>query len=228
MGATYLVAHTQRTGSNWLCDVLAHTGIAGIGDVNRCGLFVGYGEGLAAPGVYPEEVDEYFRDSTTPNGVCGMKSDWDYLDMLDRHLPEGAVDEILGRFTHFIYLRRRNRLAQAVSWYIAAQSGVFTSANGGKPGKGDPLVVPYNRAEIDKRLARIEAASQRWMYWFSLNGIEPLFVTYEKMEADISETVQRVLRFLGIDAPDMPIEFTLQKQVNPLKAEFIARYKDGE
>lgn len=228
MPATYLIAHTQRTGSNWLCDVLAHTGVAGINDVNRCGLFVGYGEGLAAQGVYPEKVDEYFHDSTTPNGVCGMKSDWDYLDVLGQYFPVDAVDNILRRFTHFIYLHRQNKLAQSVSWYIAAQSGVFTSTNRGKPDKGDPLAVSYDCLEIDMRLARIEAASKRWMFWFSRNEIDPLFVTYEEMEADMSEAVQRILHFLDVDAVDVPIQYTLQKQVNSLKAEFIARYKAGE
>lgn len=226
--ATYLIAHTQRTGSNWLCDVLAQTRRAGVNDVNRCGLFIGYGEGLAAPGVYPERLDQYFTDSATPNGVIGMKSDWDYLDTLDRHIGAGTAEAVLARFTHFIYLRRRDVLAQAISWYIAGYSGVFTSENLGKPGKKNPLDVLYDRDAIKCRLERIFIANARWKDYFKARDITPLKISYEDLRVDMAGNVGRVLNFLGVSREDVRIKYSLQQQINPLKAEFARRYRNGE
>lgn len=227
---TYLIAHTPRTGSNWLCEVLYHTGKAGRVDPNRAGLFVGYGAGLAH-GVYPDKVDEYFADSTTDNGVCGMKSDWNYLDTLAQYFPPGAVDEIMGRYTHFIYLYREDIVAQAVSWYIAAISGVFTSVNLGKEGKGDPFTVAYDRDEIGRRIAKIISADQRWHDYFKLKDIDPLLIKTEDMQASggMRSTVREVFKHLGLTAPrSFKTQFELQRMDNPLKAEFIERYNAGD
>ena len=228
---TYLIAHTPRTGSNWLCEVLFHAGNAGNVDPNRAGLFVGYGPGLAKPGVYPDKIDEYFTDSTTANGVCGMKSDWGYLDMLDSHFPAGALDAILKRYTHFIYLYREDVVAQAVSWYIAAKSGVFTSVNRNAPGKGDPLAVAYDRAEIAQRIERITDADNRWRTYFEAHAIDALWINTEAMVAKggMTKAVRAIYKHLGIAAPRVfKTQHTLQKMDNPLKAEFVERYNVGD
>lgn len=224
----YLIAHTPRTGSNWLCEVLATTGQVGIGHVNRAGLFVGYGEGLAKPGHYPTKVNEYFCDSKTANGITGMKTGWDYLDLLDKHFVDGAVDEILGRYTDYIHLQRKDMVAQSVSWWVAAWSGVFTSVNAGKPDKKNPADTPYDYDQILRRYKSIEADNTRWRNHFKDRGIKPLVVYYETMQrpGGMSATVKRIFKHLGLAKPaNIITEVTLERQPMPLKQVFIERFK---
>jgi LPS sulfotransferase NodH len=224
---SYLIAHTPRTGSNWLCEVLAATGKLGIGHVNRAGLFVGYGPALKKAGVWPDKVFEYFRDSTTPNGVCGMKSDWDYLDTLAEYFPPGALDEILEGYTHHIFLRRADTVAQAVSLWIAAWSGVYTSVNAGKPHKKNPLDVPYKYHEIDKRVKRIKREEMRWLRWYAAQDISPHIVYYEEMAkpGGMEQVVRGIFDYLGVQAPDtINTQLNLHLQTNPLKASYVARF----
>jgi len=222
---TYLIAHTPRVGSNWLCEVLANTGLAGIGHVNRAGLFIGYGEGIKND--YPDNLNRYFADGTTPNGVCGMKSDWHYMDGLARHLGDDAVIELLERYTHFIWLKRDDVVAQAVSLWIAAWSGVYTSKNAGLPGKKDPTQVPYDAAQIIKRHFRIDDENRRWGNWFNQMGIRPLELSYEYMHMTMEGTIIDVFTHLGVGRPEnIATEFSLRLQENPLKQQFIDRFKE--
>lgn len=225
--ATYLIAHTPRTGSNWLCEVLAATGQAGIGHVNRAGLFIGYGPAIADQ--YPENIERYFSDSTTPNGVCGTKSDWSYLhDHIERYLPAGALDAIMGRFTHFILLQRRDFFAQAVSLYIASQSGVYTSVSRNQPDKGDPTKITFDGDAITKNVTRVLTENLEWRAYFRRRNIQPLELFYEDMAADMPGTIQQVFEFLGVPPPDyIPAEVTLKRQVNPLKEQFIEKMCAG-
>ena len=137
----------------------------------------------------------------------------------------------MSRYTHYIYLYREDRVAQAVSWYIAAVSGVFTSVNRGKDGKTDPLAVKYNRDEIGRRVALIASADQRWRTYFEQQGIDALMIKTEDMLASggMRATVRSIFKHLGISAPrSFKTQFTLEKLVNPLKAEFIDRYNAGD
>lgn len=224
----YLIAHTPRTGSNWLCEVLANTGQAGIGHVNRAGLFVGYGDHLSKPDVWPGKVDEYFAGSTTSNGVCGMKSDWDYLDRLADHFPDGAFETLMARYTHHILLTRSDVVAQAVSLWIAAWSGVYTSVNAHQPHKKDPLQAPYSFKDIVKRIDRIKMETRRWRTWYAQQGITALELVYEDMAApgEMVKTAQRIFEFLGLKPPaQIETALTLRPQTNPLKASYAARFR---
>ena len=137
----YLIFHTPRTGSNLLVDLLAHTGVAGINDVYRGGLFVGYGEQIE--NTWPHKFNEYFKSVESENGVQGCKVGFDYLQTLDQYLKFGQVDILMSGFTHFLWIRRRDKIAQAVSWFIARRTGKWQSND--KPVKSHKPEYDYDR-----------------------------------------------------------------------------------
>ena len=195
---TCLIAMLPRTGSTALCSLLEATGVLGAPReyLNPRGPLKPWARRLSA-----FDLDEYVaalrRERVTPNGVFALKTLYPDLEPL---LQRGPLSESLGRLS-VVYLTRRDLVAQAVSAYIAAASGVwhrdpqgdlFRSRGGGDP---DP---PYDEAAIlDERDALLRQ-QEAWESFFSEHSIEPLRITYEQFVADANGTVAAIAEHVGV------------------------------
>jgi LPS sulfotransferase NodH len=214
----YAILSTPRTGSNALCDLLAQTGIAGMKNVHDASFFIGYGIGVVDG--YANAVEAYFERNQTENGIEGCKIEYDYLEHLSMHLPPGSIGHIMKRFDCFIVLRRQDVIAQAVSRLIAQQTGQWTSedSRGGEP--------VYDCAAITYHIAHIRAGEAFFREMLlGLGHTNHLLLYYEHNIRDWQIAVNRVLRHIGVGMRDMQLEHHLQKQVDPCKEAFIARYQ---
>ena len=201
---SYIVWHTQRTGSTLLCTTLDATNVAG------------------HPDEWPEEKLRHSRDSvttirdalwsrqSTSNGVLGVK--WSY------HQP--SIDDFCRMFCHdgpggweavfpgcrHIVMTRRNKIRLAVSWWKAICGGRYHQSRSGAPlpwqdrltAEPDDLVDAYDFAAIKRLVFEVverEAALQELL---SELEVSPLSVTYEDFIADYEQTIRRVLAFLGL------------------------------
>jgi len=218
----YMMLNTERTGSNLLAELLSSTGVAGINGVERAGFFVGWGS-PALKNNGPEKINEYLRDSTTPNGVTGCKGDFRYLDHIRASLPQGAVEGLMGMFDHFIHITRNDLVAQAVSFYIAGATGEFTSLNIKPPPK---RALIYDKDRIAWIVSRIVGDNARMNRWFYEQDIVPLRVSYEVLVNDMYGTVGKVLDFINVPMPEKwePLP-TLQQQHDQRKLKWVTRYK---
>ena len=133
----YFVCATPRTGSSLLLGLLASTGLAGRPEAyfrdpdegDRARRW-----GIAGPDDsafdYRQFVGAAREAGTTPNGVFGAKLMWGTLDEVVAKLaPDttGADRAVLtGVFgpLSFVYLRREDEVAQAVSWLRAEQTQI--------------------------------------------------------------------------------------------------------
>lgn len=220
---TYLIAHTPRTGSNFLCELLSKTGEAGIVSLDNCGLFIGSGPDLKQ--VYPRRMDEFFRRQTTPNGVCGMKSGWGYLDHLDEHIHPGVGEEVLSRFTHFIHLKRDDVYAQCVSAYVATVTAQFSS-RAKHPPKVKLEDVSYDFDALYDRYQRFTKAQARWDDWFDTHKVPVYDLTYETLVKRTVTEVRQIFDFLGMKSPKrISTDTEHQKQTLYLKDEYAQRFK---
>jgi trehalose 2-sulfotransferase len=208
--ASYFVCGTPRCGSWLLCGLLASTGVAGrphewFWRDTRASLMRSWGAKDAA-----EYVELVLAAGTTANGVFGAKVMWG-------HLPE------LSPFPRprFIWLRRRDPVAQAVSFAKAVQTGHWHEWD---PAPRTPPAFRFH--EVDHLLRELEGHNRRWAAWFADRGLAPLELAYDDLVADPEAQTCRVLGFLSLELPrGASIEPLTRGQRDPLNAEWCARYR---
>lgn len=237
---SYLVCSTQRSGSTYLCQLLASTGVAGCpeeffearaetGLPPHPGYFLA---GLRRTGAgirddlrptdgpaysnlrtvhdWEAHLDRTFRLGTTENGVFGAKLMWNQLPDIEQHaaaVPGFAgltgVDLLDRLFDgpRYVWMRRRDRVRQAISLWRALQTRTWRlehpQANGSKP------ELFYSFEGIEHLRRRLGADDDAWGRFFQQHGIQHLELVYEDdVEHDPAGAVAQVLEFTGIAVPD--------------------------
>src|SRR5438093_5392467 len=136
---SYIIASTQRSGTHLLCSILRSTAIAGSPDeffLSRPGET--WETRWDAPS-RDEYIERVLEENTGPNGVFGAVVMWSYFERMLQMLQElreyngftGA--ELLAKLFNrpkYIWMRRRNRIEQAVSWAMACQTGIWAQGVG--------------------------------------------------------------------------------------------------
>ena len=203
----YCIASTPRSGSTLLSRMLEETGIAGSPREYLNPLLmsawarINSARSIALPG-YLAEMESR---RTSPNGMFGIKIHWRHIETLRaRKIAERTLDALLLRFDRFIFIRRKDKIAQAVSYYIAESTGVFHSDQQawlGESGIGEPEYLPDR---ILQNLADIVREERCWAEFFEEHGVDVLEVDHDQLVASYAETSARVLDFLGLPSQTIP------------------------
>lgn len=242
---SYFVCATPRTGSSLLLGLLESTGVAG----RPQAYFRSPDEPLWAdrwrlPRTADGDIDyaDYLRaalaEGRTGNGVFGAKLMWGTVDELVARLatvhPDLAGDDtaLLGRAfgrTRFVFLRRADVLAQAVSWLRAEQTGAWYLGGDGEISGGGGGGVPTFDADAIGRLVEVIGRHDAaWRAWFAAAGVAPYVVSYEELDADPVGVTRAVLDFLGLDLPDgVAVVPRHRRQADDLNREWIRRYRSS-
>jgi LPS sulfotransferase NodH len=173
----------------------------------------------------------------TENGVFGAKLMWGTLDLVVHHLgtvyPDLADEDVrllnqaFGR-TRFVYLRRDDVLAQAVSWLRAEQTSTwYIGGKGEIGGNGGSAGAPtFDAGRIDQLIQLIDEHNKAWEAWFASFDIQPRMVLYEELDADMVGVTRSLLDFLGLD---LPLRHTIvphhKRQADELNDQWIDQYK---
>lgn len=235
----YIVCSTQRSGSTYLCRLLAGTGVAGnpqeffearaeTGMPPHPGYFLAglprTGAGIRddlrmteAPAYsdlrtvdgWEAHLERTFALGTTPNGVFATKLMFNQLPDVEQHAAavEGfaglrgveLLDALFGE-PRYVWMRRRDKVRQAISLWRALQTRVWRldhpDAAGGEP------QLRYSFDGIEHLRRRLSADDAGWARFFAGAGIEPLELVYEEdVEPDPGGAVRRVLAWVGVDVP---------------------------
>ena len=225
---SYFICATPRSGTNLLCGLLRETGVAGWPDE----YFPLYNEDRWPDLWQTSGTDEYLRAAvaagTTENGVCGIKVFWRQIalslfvklrEVDGRHLSE--LELLKGRFPNprFIWLSRRDEVAQAVSFAIGRQTKQW---NHSQPRLCEPQ---FSFEQIQETLTWVTMANRRWAEWFGANGIAPFTITYEELVDDMEGVTRAILAFLGIEPPSgTTFQPWHKKQADAINADWIDRY----
>lgn len=205
---TLIIAATQRSGSTLFCRDMELTGVVGaprewlqhFALEERMRVY-----GLK-PGVsYAELVRALVARETGSNGVFSIKVMWDILDaffmVLRRNHPELDIfDRVRTLRTFFpnpsfIYVRRADKLRQAVSYVKSLQSGSWVAHS--YEAADDAHLLRFDYPAICSALAKFEEEDRLWRDFFAANGLPCFEVTYEDFVADRRATVAAALDFLG-------------------------------
>ena len=235
---SYLICATPRSGSTLLCGLLESSGVAGhpASYFNRRGLH-DYADDWRIERPRDGRIDEaYVRAAltagTTSNGVFGARIMAETLPELIGDLAVAhdgpAVTDVellsaqLGRL-RFVHLRRRDVVAQAVSWAKALQTHYWHPGEAVQPGGQDPH---YDEELIARLVAAIEKFEADWTLWFAAHSIVPCRVVYEELAADPPRTADQVLDHLGLHVPpDRPLVIGHHRQADHVNADWAARFR---
>lgn len=130
--------------------------------------------------------------------------------------------------SRFVYVRRDDVVAQAVSWLRAEQTGTwYLGGNGEISGAARTGRKPaYDRQRIAGLIRTIGEHNAGWDAWFASAGVQPHRVTYEQLDADPAATVHGILGFLGLRLPDgHEVTARHRRQADDLNREWASRYR---
>ncbi len=207
MSATrsYFICFTVRSGSSLLCQLLTDTGLAGRPE--ECFYHNSSPEKPSGDAIanYESTIADALKAHSTANGVFGSKIGGGYWRDFTRRvlgievlaglpLPK-ALDRCFPGL-RYIHLTRRNRVRQAVSHWLAIQTGRWSSLQ-----SATNPAPRYDFAAIDTLLGELAFREAVWADYFAHNGIIPLQVVYEDFVQQREATILRILDYLQIGRP---------------------------
>jgi LPS sulfotransferase NodH len=177
----YVLASTPRSGSNMLARALWHTGVAGFAEDYFADEYVlDYFErwGFAA-GDQESMIECYVRKlmtvRTSPNGVFGVK-------VHARQLPHLEIDlHDLLLSPRYIWIQRRDRLRQAISYSLAEQTGAWILDGTYLPLRERVAEPRYSYADIRRHLLLLDRDVAAWEEYFDRRNLNPHVVVYEDL-----------------------------------------------
>ena len=234
---TYVICTNPRSGSYLLCDGLASTSLAGrprewfnpLGEESRRSR---WGLDKSTDATYAAYLDQVRARSTTRNGISGIKLHFYQFVELAKKLAdvEGfkalTTAELMTKAfpnLKYLWLTRRDKARQAISYLLASKTGDWFITDEGKSSKSEDTsdasdFDPQAVVRLEETFAQNDAA---WQSYFESNNIAPLTVYYEDLAADYRGAVVRVLKWLGVPNAD-----AVALRPSRLKRQSTARNED--
>jgi LPS sulfotransferase NodH len=241
--ATYVICTNPRSGSWLLGEGLASTSLAGkprewfnplVEQQRRAQWRMNNSTDLT----YAKYLDQIRAQGTTSNGICGIKLHYYQFDELPKMLT--TIENLRGLSTaevmaaafpniKYIWLTRRDKARQAISYQLASTMGEWWIIDGAKRNKREDRI---DEPDFDPRvIARLEITlaenDLKWQSYFQNNNIVPLTVYYEDLVSDYRGNIVTILKWLGVpnaDAVAIPPS-RLKQQSNARNEDWLARYK---
>lgn len=150
--------------------------------------------------------------------------DPDSLAMAEINRALSAAIGVLLPAPRYIYLRREDRVAQAVSTLVAIQSGNWRSTDG-ISGTPEPV---YSYRALLALVGWFWRCDRHWEAFFRDTATTPCRVSYTELETALGATVQRIGETFGCPVPEsalMRLERPrLQRQSSTINKAFAQRF----
>jgi trehalose 2-sulfotransferase len=227
---SYLICATQRSGSQFLCELLRSTRVAG----------------WPAEYYLPRSEAERYRVDVpmdaaylarilarrTSNGVFGMtvmRTNFaEFVEWVGQFRPDTAgrsAAQVLATVfpdLRYVHLTRRDRVRQAVSvirWLHTRKANSERVARA-------PFDLPFSYQSMEEQIAGLRRQDEAWRRFFAESGVEPVRVVYEDLAERPAATVAALLRGLGIGLPDeLRVGGTrLRRQADAINEAWVADY----
>jgi len=117
----------------------------------------------------------------------------------------------------WIFVRREDRVGQAVSWARALQTASWASHQ-----KGHSPAI-YSRRLIQRQLDAIERSEDGWNELFARRGITPLRIEHNEITRNLEGTVRTIFSTLGV--PERPVvRASLERQAGGATKVWVERF----
>jgi LPS sulfotransferase NodH len=233
--ASYFICTTPRSGSYLLAQSLESTGIAGRPEEYFDARF----EAEWRAQLKVESDSDYFEKIKTrgrsANEVFGAKvlqfqcenlaTRIRAVKSVDDPLDPAVLSEFFGPLK-FIWLRREDGTAQAISWLRAIQSQEWYRFVGETDSPRDDSKLKFDALEIADLKAKLRSYNDGWRAYFERWKIPVLEIVYEDFVHEFEETIRRILDFLACDEARTAKSPTRRhlRQADDLSFEWAYRY----
>lgn len=125
----------------------------------------------------------------------------------------------------YLFIRRRDKIAQAVSFSRARQTGVWRTTAETENAPAEPPVLQYDYRDIHWCWTRIQDDERAWLEYFEKNRIPFHEVWYEDLVRKRRDTLDATLQFLGMTPRHaVPPESAYRRVSDGLNAEWAKRF----
>jgi trehalose 2-sulfotransferase len=195
---SFIVASSYRCGSTYFCSQLWKTGVLG-----APAEYLNMGGGRMLRLVMERRLEatspeDYFAKlmacRTSSNGVFGLKAHYHHFERALDWCP--SMIALLSPVI-YIYVSRRDKIAQAVSMARAIQTNRWTSI--------DPdveTVLRYDERLISDCLEEIQQQRLGWLRWFELNAITPFVINYEDLIDNLARVVSSIVKIMDVQGDE--------------------------
>lgn len=218
----YFIFITPRTGSTFLTSLLRETGQLGTPDewFNPSSIGVGKRIRRWQTASVPAYVHRLVENVASPNGCFGAQLAWPHYRFLRQIMDPQSL---FSRPVQYFYLRRKNIILQAISWYKARVTRVFHSYQ-----KRDETVsaARYDGEAIARLIEQIIRQEKRIENFFARRGIAPVRLYYEDVVGSPAEAIRCFSSRLGyrVDTDAVQPETGISKLGNAENHEWEARF----
>lgn len=206
-GPTLIVAATHRSGSYHLCDLLSKFADIPLPEehFNFDLLYTRSRLGFSDEAPVREVMAALREEISSDQGIFTMKAMWGAFSRIFRTLAREsdgdpaawqALPMELFPGARFIFIRRRDKVRQAVSFYKASLTGVWRHESAEK--RYPPEFLVYDYLKILKHLRTIEADERGWEAFLTSKGLPYKEVWYEDFVKDRLSGLREICDFLEI------------------------------
>ena len=172
------------------------------------------------------------KSGSTDNGVFGAKLMWGYAPDFHGLLDEVPalhgldLDQALRRTfpdLRYVWVRRRDRVRQAVSLWRAIQTWTWKAGDN----DGPPHEPEYHRGAVDHLAAQLAEQDAAWKRFFAATPSQPLVLTYEDdLAHGVAGATAAVLRWLELPVPPglQHVEAPTERQADSLSEAWVRRH----
>lgn len=226
----YGLAFTLRSGSNLLCDNLTANGLGGLAEYFQYPFGVANRWCYDALGVAPDDFAGFLQalpQGMSHNGWFAFKCAWDHknalLEEVGRHQPGLLEMEAVFPGLKWVYLTRRDKVAQAISLVKAIQTGSWASVEA--PQRAE---VEYDFFELLARLQAILTEELLWDHYFESRNLPVLRLTYEDFIANPRQMILQVYTHIHLEGTVPPSidEIVLADLLKPQRDQLTARWRE--
>ena len=197
----YILASVPRSGSTYLSHLLWQSGC--LGAPLEYFNFLPTGHYAAAAGSAEKQIAIWrsvVHRRTSPNGVFGVKC---FPGMIE-HLAKGnpaLFHEVTAMLLtanpnlKVVQLKRRDRIARAISYARAVRSGIWRAE---QEEKGRPATVSYSEEAINEALQVLDRDEAAWDSLYANWRIKPLVLWYEDVVERPQEAIASVADYVGV------------------------------
>lgn len=223
----YLIAITPRSGSTMLGQELSRRyGLGHPGEFLNEGFIANFEHLFPTPSL--SDFQRFLLNSfTSPDGIFGFKADW-FRYARARELE--YLPRVYENIDLYIYMRRRDFVAQAVSLAVAMQSGIWHETNIRFENAANVYAgLVYDEAMIAENVISLMEAEYGWETYFERVSGRVIPVCYE----DLTDSLDGILGQIGLalgaqPAVALPRSFdtTLKPTPSTVNAEWRARFME--
>lgn len=238
---SYRIWFAPRTGSTLLCKGLESTGIAG----TPLELFNIFDPATLCSTYqvtnYKELKNKLWQAGSTENGVFGVKNalfktrkDKLFKEIIDlrgiEEKPDLDKEEIWNDLfpnCKHIFLTRRNKVRQAVSWWKAIKDEKWQLDRDAANTTDTTFYKEnYDVNALNHLLTETVLHDCQLQEYFSKNNIKPLNIIYEDYILNFEKTIKLIVNFLGLDSTNIQVgPKYFQRTANQQSEEWVQKYR---